>query len=102
MPGGETHLKAEIVYAAATEGAMHLTDILTRRTRISIEARDRGLTAAPHAAALAAPILGWDAARVANEIDIYHRRVEAEMSSQTMPDDESADQVRRLAPDGAL
>ena len=90
LPGGETHLKAEIVFAAATEGAVHLTDILTRRTRISIEARDRGLTAAPHAAALAAPILGWDDARVAEEIDIYHRRVEAEMSSQTMPDDESA------------
>ena len=102
LPGGETHLKAEVVYAAATEGAMHLTDILTRRTRISIEARDRGLTAAPHAAALAAPILGWDAARVAQEIDIYHRRVEAEMSSQTMPDDESADQARRRAPDAAL
>jgi glycerol-3-phosphate dehydrogenase len=102
LPGGETHLKAEIVYAAATEGAMHLTDILARRTRISIEARDRGLSAAPHAAALAAPILGWDDARVAQEIDIYHRRVEAEMSSQTMPDDESADQARRLAPDAAL
>ncbi len=102
LPGGETHLKAEIVYAAATEGAMHLTDILARRTRISIEARDRGLSAAPHAAALAAPILGWDEARVAQEIDIYHRRVEAEMSSQTMPDDESADQARRLAPDAAL
>ncbi|MEO6020932.1 MAG: glycerol-3-phosphate dehydrogenase/oxidase [Knoellia sp.] len=102
LPGGETHLKAEIVYAAATEGAMHLTDILARRTRISIEARDRGLTAAPHAAALAAPILGWDDARVAEEIDIYHRRVEAEMSSQTMPDDESADQARRRAPDAAL
>ena len=102
LPGGETHLKVEIVYAAATEGAVHLTDILTRRTRISIEARDRGLTAAPHAAALAAPILGWDDARVAEEIDIYHRRVEAEMSSQTMPDDVSADQARRLAPDAAL
>lgn len=102
LPGGETHLKAEIVYAAATEGAVHLTDILARRTRISIEARDRGLSAAPHAAALAAPILGWDEARVAQEIDIYHRRVEAEMSSQTMPDDESADQARRLAPDAAL
>ncbi|MFC7487683.1 glycerol-3-phosphate dehydrogenase/oxidase [Knoellia sp. CPCC 206453] len=102
LPGGETHLKAEIAYAAATEGAMHLTDILARRTRISIEARDRGLSAAPHAAALAAPILGWDEARVAQEIDIYHRRVEAEMSSQTMPDDESADQARRLAPDSAL
>ena len=102
LPGGETHLRAEVVYAAATEGAMHLTDILTRRTRISIEARDRGLSAAPHAAALAAPILGWDDARVAEEIDIYHRRVEAEMSSQTMPDDASADEARRLAPDAAL
>lgn len=102
LPGGETHLKAEIVFAAATEGAVHLTDILTRRTRISIEARDRGLTAAPHAAALAAPILGWDDARVAEELDIYHRRVEAEMSSQTMPDDESADLARRRAPDAAL
>ncbi|KGN40072.1 glycerol-3-phosphate dehydrogenase/oxidase [Knoellia aerolata] len=102
LPGGETHLKVEIVYAAATEGAVHLTDILTRRTRISIEARDRGLSAAPHAAALAAPILGWDDARVAEEIDIYHRRVEAEMSSQTMPDDISAAEARRLAPDAAL
>ncbi len=102
LPGGEAHLKVEVVYAAATEGAVHLTDILTRRTRISIEARDRGLSAAPHAAALAAPILGWDAARVAEEIDIYHRRVEAEMSSQTMPDDHSAAEARRLAPDGAL
>ncbi|KGN33636.1 FAD-dependent oxidoreductase [Knoellia sinensis KCTC 19936] len=102
LPGGETHLKAEIVYAAATEGAVHLTDILTRRTRISIEARDRGIIAAPHAAALAAPILGWDDARVAQELDIYHRRVEAEMSSQTMPDDESAAEARRLAPDATL
>ena len=39
---------------------------------------------------------------MAEEIDIYHRRVEAEMSSQTMPDDISAVEARRLAPDGAL
>lgn len=102
LAGGETHLKVEVVYAAAAEGAVHLTDILTRRTRISIEARDRGIEAAPHAAALAAPILGWDEAQVAEEIDIYRRRVEAEMSSQTMPDDASADEARRRAPDGAL
>src|SRR5690606_7722403 len=46
LPGGEEHLKVEIVYAAAAEGALHLTDALTRRTRISIEARDRGLSTA--------------------------------------------------------
>lgn len=102
LPGGESHLKVEIVYAAASEGALYLTDILTRRTRISIEARDRGMEAAPHAAALAAPILGWDDAEVAHQIEVYHRRVEAEMSSQTMPDDVSAQTVRSGAPDGSL
>ncbi|MCA0337511.1 MAG: glycerol-3-phosphate dehydrogenase/oxidase [Actinobacteria bacterium] len=100
--GGEDHLKVEIVYAAASEGALHLTDILTRRTRISIEARDRGLEAAPHAAALVAPILGWDDAEVARQIDIYQRRVEAEFTSQTMPDDASAQSERAKAPDGAI
>ena len=67
-----------------------------------LKQKARGRRIAPHAAALVAPILGWDAARVAEEIDIYHRRVEAEMSSQTMPDDLSAAQARRLAPDAAL
>ena len=33
---GEEHLKVEVVYAAASEGALFLTDILARRTRISI------------------------------------------------------------------
>ena len=102
VPGSEGHLAVEIAYAASSEGALHLTDVMTRRTRISIEARDRGLESAPHVAALMAPILGWDEARTADEIDVYHRRVQAEMTSQTMPDDASADQARREAPDGAL
>ena len=102
VPGSEGHLAVEIVYAAAQEGALHLTDVMTRRTRISIEARDRGLEAAPHVAALMAPILGWDDAKVTREIEIYHRRVEAEMTSQTMPDDVSAQEERSKAPDAAL
>ncbi|HYN29828.1 MAG TPA: glycerol-3-phosphate dehydrogenase/oxidase [Dermatophilaceae bacterium] len=102
LPGGEGHLKVEVVYAAACEAALHLTDVLTRRTRISIEARDRGLEAAPHAAALLAPVLGWDDADVAREIEVYRRRVDAEMSANTMPDDASADRARREAPDAAL
>ncbi|MBP6997047.1 MAG: glycerol-3-phosphate dehydrogenase/oxidase [Phycicoccus sp.] len=94
LPGGEEHLKVEIVYAASSEGALHLTDALTRRTRISIEARDRGLTAAEPAARLMAPILGWDEARIQEEIELYQRRVAAEMTSQLMPDDVSSNQVR--------
>jgi glycerol-3-phosphate dehydrogenase len=102
LDGAEDHLRAEVVYAASHEGALHLTDVLTRRTRISIEAWDRGVSAAPAAAALVAPVLGWDDARTAQEIAIYLGRVEAERISQTMPDDASADEARRSGPDGTL
>jgi glycerol-3-phosphate dehydrogenase len=102
LEGAEDHLKAEVVYAASHEGAVHLTDVLTRRTRISIEAWDRGVSAAPAAAALVAPVLGWDETRTKEEIDIYLGRVEAERVSQTMPDDASADEARRRGPDGTL
>jgi glycerol-3-phosphate dehydrogenase len=102
LPGADDYLQAEIVYAASHEGANHLTDVLTRRTRISIEAWDRGVTAAPPAADLVAPVLGWDAARRQNEIEVYLGRVEAERISQSMPDDSSAAAARRLGPDRGL
>ncbi len=99
LPGGEDYLKAEIVYAASHEGALHLDDILARRTRLSIESWDRAVGAARPAAELVAPILGWDAATTDNEVEHYLQRVEAERVSQTMPDDQSADEARLLAPD---
>jgi glycerol-3-phosphate dehydrogenase len=102
LEGAEDHLKAEVVYAASHEGALHLTDVLTRRTRISIEAWDRGVSAAAPAADLVAPVLGWDEDRKQAEIEIYLGRVEAERVSQTMPDDASADEARRNGPDRSL
>ena len=42
------------------ESARHLDDVLARRTRASIEAWDRGVSAAPVVAELMAPVLGWD------------------------------------------
>jgi len=99
LPGGEDYLKAEIVYAASHEGALHLDDILGRRTRLSIESFDRAITASRPAAELVAPILGWDAATVEEEVEHYRQRVEAERMSQTMPDDASADAARLQAPD---
>jgi glycerol-3-phosphate dehydrogenase len=102
LPGMEDYLKAEVVYAASHEGALHLTDVLTRRTRISIEAWDRGISAAPEAAALMAPVLGWDEAHTKEEVEIYLGRVEAERVSQSMPDDASADEARRRGPDKSL
>ncbi|MFN8084395.1 MAG: glycerol-3-phosphate dehydrogenase/oxidase [Dermatophilaceae bacterium] len=99
LPGGEDYLKAEIVYAASHEGALHLDDVLARRTRLSIESFDRALTASRPAAELIAPVLGWSAADVDNEVEHYRQRVAAERMSQTMPDDASADAARLAAPD---
>ncbi|WP_395659320.1 glycerol-3-phosphate dehydrogenase/oxidase [Nocardioides sp.] len=94
VEGAEDHLGAEIVYAVTHEGARHLDDVLTRRTRISIETFDRGVSAAPGVAALMAEQLGWDAARTADEVDHYLRRVEAERQSQLMLTDQEADEAR--------
>jgi glycerol-3-phosphate dehydrogenase len=93
------YLKVEVVYAASHEGALHLDDILARRTRISIETWDRGQGAAPEVAELVAPILGWGPAEVAREVEHYLKRVAAERESQHQPDDLSADAARLGAPD---
>jgi len=97
--GTSDYLRVEAVYAASHEGALHLEDVLTRRTRISIEERDRGLTAAPEVAALIAPVLGWDEETTHQEIDRYSARVEAERASQESPDDQSANTARAAATD---
>jgi len=99
LPGADDYIGAEVVYAATHEGALHLDDVLARRTRISIEAWDRGVSAAPVAAELMASVLGWDSARTEREVAIYLKRVEAERASQEQPDDASADRVRLAAPD---
>jgi glycerol-3-phosphate dehydrogenase len=99
LPGTQDYLKAEIVYGATNEGARHLDDVLARRTRISIEAWDRGVEAAEAAARLLAPVLGWDEATIEREVSFYKQRVQSERDSQEQPDDESADKVRLGAPD---
>jgi glycerol-3-phosphate dehydrogenase len=99
LPGADDYIEAEVVYAATHEGALHLDDVLARRTRISIEAWDRGISAAPVAARLMGGVLGWDEARIEREVATYLQRVEAERASQEQPDDASADRVRLEAPD---
>lgn len=99
LPGADDYLGAEVVYAASHEGALHLDDVLARRTRISIEAWDRGVSAAPVAAALMAEALGWSAERTRTEVDRYLARVAAERASQRELTDEAADRVRLEAPE---
>jgi glycerol-3-phosphate dehydrogenase len=99
LPGAEDYLAAEVRHAVTHEGAQHLEDVLTRRTRISIEAWDRGLASAEPAAELMADVLGWDSGTVAREVEIYRGRVAAERESQEQLDDQAADVARTSAPD---
>ncbi len=99
LPGADDYLEAEVVYAATHEGALHLDDVLARRTRISIEAWDRGVSAAPVAAQLMGEALGWSDARVKQEVAFYLKRVAAERASQEQLSDSAADRVRLEAPD---
>jgi glycerol-3-phosphate dehydrogenase len=99
LAGADEYLRVEVVYAASHEGARHLDDVLTRRTRISIETFDRGLGAMEEAAALMGPVLGWSEEQVKLEIEHYRARVTAERESQEQPDDETADAARLGAPD---
>ncbi|MCP9957679.1 glycerol-3-phosphate dehydrogenase/oxidase [Streptomyces sudanensis] len=99
VTGAEDYLRAEILYAASHEGARHLDDVLTRRTRISIETFDRGTGCARECAELMARVLGWGEEQVAKEVEHYEKRVEAERESQRQPDDQTADAARLGAPD---
>jgi glycerol-3-phosphate dehydrogenase len=93
------YLRVEAAYAAAAEGALHLEDIMTRRMRISIEYPHRGADCAREVAEIVAPILGWTQADIDREVSTYTARVEAEIRSQTQPDDASADSLRVAAPE---
>jgi glycerol-3-phosphate dehydrogenase len=99
MPGGAGTLAVEIVHAATHEGALHVDDVLTRRTRLYLEAGDRGLVAARHAARLIGEVLGWDDQTRSDEVARYQRRVAAELEAQMAPDDPSAAQIRERVQD---
>ena len=99
VTGAPDYLTAEVVHAVTAEGARHLDDVLTRRTRISIETAHRGVESARDVAAVMAGPLGWDAERTAREVEHYETRVAAERESQRMPDDRTADAARLGAAD---
>jgi len=93
------YLAVEAHYGASHEGALHLDDLLARRLRVSIDTWDRGIDVAGEVAGIVAPVLGWDAATIENEIEHYAKRVEAERDSQNQLDDQTADAARLGAPE---
>jgi glycerol-3-phosphate dehydrogenase len=99
LAGADDYLRAEIVYAASHEGARHLHDALARRTHITIETWDHGVSAAAEAAELMAGQLGWDAEQVTREVEHFKAGMSAERASQEATDDQAADAIRMGAPD---
>ena len=101
VEGAGGYLGAEVVYACTHEGAVRLDDVLARRTRTAIEVRDRGLAAAPRAAALMAGELGWDEAWASLEVSRYRDAVAADLAAQAEPDDLRAYRAAAAADDPA-
>jgi glycerol-3-phosphate dehydrogenase len=100
LAGAAHHIGAEAVHAVTHQGALDLDDILSRRTRVSIEVADRGRAAASAIAPLVAPILGWTDARAADEVARYVRLRDAEAAAEAAPDDTSAVAAYRAVMDG--
>lgn len=70
------YLKAEICYAVTHEGALSIDDVLSRRTRISFEAKDQGLGAVNDVADLISDVLGWSAKEKKASIAEYREIIE--------------------------
>jgi len=99
LPGADDYLKVEVAYSARHEGALHLEDVMVRRTHINMEVQDRGVEAAPTVADLMAAELGWSDEQRQQELDAYLARVEAELKANAAPTDEEAQQTRLEAPE---
>ena len=90
LAGSGGYLGAEILYAASHEGALHLTDVLERRTRIAIENADRGAAASGEAARIVGRFLGWDREEQAAEREGFEARLVAQQRAESMADDAGA------------
>ncbi|HOZ57587.1 MAG TPA: glycerol-3-phosphate dehydrogenase/oxidase, partial [Nakamurella multipartita] len=71
IPGAPDYLQVEARYAVTHEGALHVEDVLARRTRISIEYAHRGTESARRVAEIMAAVLGWSAAQIDDEVAAY-------------------------------
>ncbi|YCK42809.1 glycerol-3-phosphate dehydrogenase C-terminal domain-containing protein [Actinomadura sp. ATCC 39365] len=77
---GSEYLRAEVVYAARCELARNVDDVLSRRTRMRVFARDLSVEAAPEVGRLLQRELGLSDDEVARQVEDYVRGVDREKS----------------------
>jgi glycerol-3-phosphate dehydrogenase len=68
---GYPAIRAEIAYAARFEMAATLDDVLERRTGLQFFSWEQAAAAAPAAAAVMQPEMGWDAEQTQREVNEY-------------------------------
>jgi glycerol-3-phosphate dehydrogenase len=81
LAAGHRYLRAEVAYAVTREGALHVEDVLVRRTRLFIESADSGAAVAADVATIMGRLLGWNRRRRAAETRRYLDLVQAERPS---------------------
>jgi glycerol-3-phosphate dehydrogenase len=77
---GHPYLRAEVAYAVTHENALHVEDVLMRRTRLFIESADSGAGAAAEVSSIMGHLLGWNRRRRAAETRRYLDLVENEQT----------------------
>jgi len=85
LVAGLPYIRAEAVYAARYEMARSVDDVLSRRTRARLLARDASAAAADDVAALIAPILGLGPDESAEQVAAYRAAVETERTAAGLP-----------------
>ncbi len=75
------YLPAELIYAATAEGALSLSDVMTRRTHLAIELPDGGRAAAADIARLIGGSLGWSEQQAQDQVDSYLAEVAADRAA---------------------
>ena len=78
LADGHPYLRAEVAYAVAFEGALHVEDVLVRRVRLFIETGAQGAEAVGPVTDIMGDLLGWDSARRAAETGRYLELLEAD------------------------
>ena len=86
LVAGLPYLRAEALYAARHEMVRSVDDVLSRRTRARLLARDASARAADDVARLLAPELGWDDAEQRRQVAAYLEIAERERASAGLPE----------------
>jgi glycerol-3-phosphate dehydrogenase len=84
---GLPYLRAEAVYAARYEMVVTLDDVLTRRTRARLLARDASAAVAADVASLIADDMGWDPEEQARQVSDFLALIDDERAGNKMTAD---------------